>query len=327
MGYNLDVKDKKILFELDYNARQSFSEIGKKVGLGKQVVAYRINQMLKAGVIQKFLTIIDTAKLGYTNHKIFLRLQNINRQKEKEIIGYLLNHPYVQWYASADGNYDMLFNLLAKDSLQLDGHLNELDKRFGQYIAEREVTIMLYAQFFYRDYLIDKYPKDVSRKKIFFGSVPAQIDIDEINRKILKNLANYSRTPTVEIAKQCGVSADAVASRIKKLENAGIIQNYMLVLDNAVLGQMHYKVVLSLNSLSMGRANALDGFCNLHPNVYFTNRLIGPWQFEINLEVKDANEFRDFMLQLKENFSDIIRSYLVFSLYKVHKFDFYPMKL
>ena len=31
----LDVKDRKILYELDVNARQSASEIGKKVGVSK----------------------------------------------------------------------------------------------------------------------------------------------------------------------------------------------------------------------------------------------------------------------------------------------------
>ena len=38
----LDLKDKKILYELDIDCRQSFRSIGRKVGLSKDVVATRV---------------------------------------------------------------------------------------------------------------------------------------------------------------------------------------------------------------------------------------------------------------------------------------------
>ena len=41
----LDLKDRKILYELDLNCRQSNSQIGKKVGLKRDVVAYRIKKL------------------------------------------------------------------------------------------------------------------------------------------------------------------------------------------------------------------------------------------------------------------------------------------
>ncbi len=44
---NLDVEDKKILYELDIDSRQSFSQIGRKVGLSKDVVAYRVLERKK----------------------------------------------------------------------------------------------------------------------------------------------------------------------------------------------------------------------------------------------------------------------------------------
>ena len=55
----LDLKERKILYELDNNSRQSFTKIGKKVGLHKNVVAYRIKRMKKIGVIRFFYTVID----------------------------------------------------------------------------------------------------------------------------------------------------------------------------------------------------------------------------------------------------------------------------
>ena len=52
----IDLKDKKILYELDLDCRQSNTQIGKKVGLKKDVVAYRIKRMQDEGVLLNFWT-------------------------------------------------------------------------------------------------------------------------------------------------------------------------------------------------------------------------------------------------------------------------------
>ena len=70
--YKLDLKDRKILYELDLNCRQSNTQIGKKVGLKKDVVNYRINNMGKEGVIKNFWTAINTFKLGYDVFRVYI---------------------------------------------------------------------------------------------------------------------------------------------------------------------------------------------------------------------------------------------------------------
>ena len=100
----MDLKDRKILYELDSNARGSNAEIAKKVGLSKQVVGFRIKRLLNEQVISSFYAVIDIAKLGFTVHKNFIRLQNIDVEKEKELVAFLVNHPNVVWVASCDGN-------------------------------------------------------------------------------------------------------------------------------------------------------------------------------------------------------------------------------
>ena len=55
----LDEKDRKILVELDKDARQSDSEIAKKVRISKQVANYRIQNLIKRDI---FNQIIDHLK-------------------------------------------------------------------------------------------------------------------------------------------------------------------------------------------------------------------------------------------------------------------------
>lgn len=52
----VDLKDRKILYELDLDARQSLTQLGKKVGLKKDVISYRIKGLQDEGIIKNFFT-------------------------------------------------------------------------------------------------------------------------------------------------------------------------------------------------------------------------------------------------------------------------------
>ena len=60
----IDIKDRKILYQLDLDSRQSFRSIGRKVGLSKDVVISRVKKLQDKGIIIKFYTRFDNSKLG-----------------------------------------------------------------------------------------------------------------------------------------------------------------------------------------------------------------------------------------------------------------------
>ena len=67
----IDMKDRKILYQLDINARQSISEIAKKVRLNKNTVKYRIERLEREGLILNYYTIIDNSRLGYFSFRVY----------------------------------------------------------------------------------------------------------------------------------------------------------------------------------------------------------------------------------------------------------------
>jgi Lrp/AsnC family transcriptional regulator, regulator for asnA, asnC and gidA len=60
--------------------------------------------------------------------------------------------------------------------------------------------------------------------------------LDELDFQILSLLFNDSRTPFLEIARQCHVSGGTIHVRMKKMEDIGIIKGTKLVVDNSKLG-------------------------------------------------------------------------------------------
>ncbi len=84
--------------------------------------------------------------------------------------------------------------------------------------------------------------------------------LDRIGRKILAALQENARIPLSRIGEKVGLSAPAVAERVKKLEEAGVITGYHARIDTAAMGRSvaafihlatdarHYPAVRSLAS-------------------------------------------------------------------------------
>ncbi|MCK6163127.1 Lrp/AsnC family transcriptional regulator [Bacillus pumilus] len=59
-----DERDKQILSLLHEDGRMSYTDLGKQVGLSRVAVQARIQQLIEAGVIERFTTVINPAKIG-----------------------------------------------------------------------------------------------------------------------------------------------------------------------------------------------------------------------------------------------------------------------
>ena len=124
---SLDLKDKKILFELDFNARMPYSVLGRKVGLSKQGVEYRVQNLIKRGIIKGFYPVINVPKLGYIYCRLSLTLQNITSEKKKEIVRYLQNNPKVFWLLDVQGIYDIFIVIWAKSLTEFREFIEEVE--------------------------------------------------------------------------------------------------------------------------------------------------------------------------------------------------------
>ena len=61
----LDETDRKILLECMEDSRQSYREMARKIGDSPGTVVYRIRDMEKKGIIEKYSTKLNYEKLGY----------------------------------------------------------------------------------------------------------------------------------------------------------------------------------------------------------------------------------------------------------------------
>ena len=60
--------------------------------------------------------------------------------------------------------------------------------------------------------------------------------MDAIDKKILRTLARQGRLTNAELAEQVGLSPSPCWTRVKRLEQAGVIKGYAALLDQGALG-------------------------------------------------------------------------------------------
>jgi len=321
----LDKKDKKILYELDKNARQPLSKIAKQVKLSRESILYRIKKYKQKGIIRDYLTVIDMAHLGYFHYKIYLKLHNLNELKEKELINYLVKNPLISWVSSCDGQYSLIFAIKAKSPLELQNFMRKFDNKYGKIILEKEMTTITTAQHFYRDYLIEN--KATTERKIEWGKELEKIQLDETNIKILNFLAKNTRENASEIAYQLKISPDAVIQRVKKLENSHLITHYMIWPNINKLIGAYYKVLITLDNITNEKEKELYSYCLQNPNIVYAVTTLGQWQFEIDIEVENIIEFRKLIRDFTNKFSDIISNYTTLNIYDEYKYRFFEKEI
>lgn len=68
----IDKKDVEIIKILEDDGRMPILELAKKVKLSHETVRYRLNKMIRNGVIEKFIVRINKKKLGYEIYAVIM---------------------------------------------------------------------------------------------------------------------------------------------------------------------------------------------------------------------------------------------------------------
>ncbi len=322
MNNVLDLKDQKILAELDRNARQSNSEIGSKVRLSKEVVNYRINRLIDNGTIIRFHTIINYFKLGILKYKLYLRITNINKEKLEEMCNYFYKHKNTEWVAITTGRLDIIIGFLVHNINEFDDEIQNVLNKFSNYIQEKAVTTTVYLAHQTRSFL-HQGNKEIS-KVVYHTSKDKQEKIDKIDEEILKVMANNGRIPITELAKIIKTTPRIVQYRIKELEKKNIILAYKVHLDTKLVNMIFCKLIIYLSNVNQKRLNEFLNYASSLPGALWPQRVIGNWDFELDLEIENYDKFQDIILDLKEKFSDVIKNHDFCITSKEFKLDVYP---
>ncbi|MFC1648671.1 Lrp/AsnC family transcriptional regulator [Nanoarchaeota archaeon] len=298
----MDAKDNKILAILDLNSRSNSSEIAKKVGLSRQVVEYRIKQLVKNKIILNFMTLIDPTKFADNIWHVYIKLQNLTEESEKRIHNYLLKKKEVWWIAKCQGEYDLVFSIAGDDIIAFDHLISEFRAGFHPIINQLHITSLIKVDSFPRGYFLNT----ETNKNTYVGE-RKKVKIDEKDLAILKILATNSRKPATEIAELTDLTSRQVIYRIKELEKKEVIRHYRLHLNLQRINYDYYKVCFHTQDFTESTEKSILSWCEVNPNVVYYIKKISPWTFEIEFEAESYRQLNKILQDLRNKFGNTIK--------------------
>ncbi len=318
----IDLKDRKILRELDMNARVNIKELAKKVQLSRQVVQYRIERMRREGLLLGALTIFDSGVVGQRWFRIIIQLNKINKVEKEKFIEHLKNHPQVFWVGEVGGNWDFIVNFIVEDQFSFNRIFEKFLEEWGKFVQRYEVLTYINVTDQARQYVLPEY--EVKKTEFFHEmKYDSKIKLDELDKKIISLISNNAWRSALEIGNKLKVSYKTIQNRIRELEKNKIILGYRLWIRPRKLGYETHMIFLGIHTYRPELEKQLYEFLR-HPNVTFVVKHLGLWRIGIEMDVSSSREFQDFLVELRTRFGEIISTYETFPIFEDHIVNYFP---
>lgn len=137
------------------------------------------------------------------------------------------------------------------------------------------------------------------------------MNLDRIDRQLLRCLIADGRASYQELSKEVRLSANTVAERVRRLRSAGVVMGYRAELNPAALGRplaMISEIRLGEQAVRRDFADSLRSI----PQVVAGSRLTGDYDYEVRIACRDAAEFEEIVDRLRRNHGVVaIRSRMV----------------
>ena len=121
---------------------------------------------------------------------------------------------------------------------------------------------------------------------------PEQLDIDELDRRILSILCDDSRVSCRKMAQRCKVSVGTVLARMRRLERAKVVKGYTTVLDHEKLG--YQLTAIAEITVSKGKFLEMEQAISKHPNVCAVYDITGSTDALVIAKFRNREELSKF---------------------------------
>ena len=306
MSYKLDKINQKILYELDKNCRISDNQLAKKVKRSREAVRNRILKLQKDGIIQGFITSINPSKIGYMFFKMYFQLSNIPTERKK-FYEYFKKLPGLYWFGGNDGVWDLHATIYAKNVKEFNKLKNKIYTDFKHLIIKRDIGTLVNVRQYPKRYLV-KGIKERLEPTIFADDIVDNI-LDELDQKILNNLAQNARINLVELSKKTKSTVDIVRNRIKKMEKKEIIIQYRVAINHTKLGYDLFKAFIFFNNLSEKDEIKLYEYVKQNDKIVYLIRQLSAWDIELEIMAESYEEFNHLMDDIRLEFAESLRNY------------------
>ena len=192
----------------------------------------------------------------------------MDKKTEENVLTLFEEYPRTLWGTICEGEYDVLWRIVAQDEIEVEKAAAIMTARFGEKIVEKTIATTIYQTYLsWNKALESERHPELPLEKIVNVEKP-----DKTDMKILSLLYQNARTTTVELASKVELTPDAVQYRIKKLIEKEYILGYTAWFDARKLGFNYYKLLINFRSITPEKEKQFLQFCIENDDLIFLNK-------------------------------------------------------
>ena len=120
--------------------------------------------------------------------------------------------------------------------------------------------------------------------------------LDEIDRRILTHLQRDARMTNAKLAERVGLSPAPCLRRVRALEAAGVIRDYVALLDSRAVGQaVTVFIEIRLDLQVKDRLDILERAIREWPEVLECSLMTGDADYMLRVAVPDVDAYEQFL--------------------------------
>ena len=299
MTNKIDDTDKALLYCLLSDARTKESQLAKLLKVSKQVVSYRIKNLVEKKYIRSFRISTNPSLLGKIRYSILLRINEDN--DTPEVRRYLKSLKGASSVIECIGNWNVYASYWVDSPAQFDSVMESIFTKIpvkGYVVLESVYSALMFGRVLNQGF----------SDKIDDKGVPPQkkVTLDEIDRKLLELLNKNSRAPLIHIARELSISVHVLKYHLERLKKSGFLQRCFAVIDMQKLGYQEFTCLCKINLSNPFLLKKFIKYLRARQEVSFYMRCIGAWDFYLSVFVKSPAEFREVIHDLRQKFRPLI---------------------
>lgn len=318
--------DRALIYLRAENARISLKQLSRHLNKSPQRIKYNLSVLEKNGILSKPYAVFDYASFGLLMFKVYFRGAYIKEKERARIVAELEENPYILSIYELTGEYDLMLVFGTTNPSKFSTELKNLIARIPT-LKDYTIVLNVVSYKYPKHYLLEGTGINPLDPEIILGGDKEKDALSPKDMLVIKYLVSHPMARFTRLAEKTGLNVKTVKSIIRDLKKRKILKGFKYVIDITKLDTHRWRLFLNLHNLSSERETKFMAHLHRSSGVVQTNKTVGDWDLEVDIESLEKNTIRHIVSEIKEEFADIIEHFSLIEIYRYDKISYLPRYL
>jgi DNA-binding Lrp family transcriptional regulator len=315
--------DYNLIYLKSENARMGLRELSKQLKKSPQRLKYSVSVLEKEAIIISPYCIFDYSFFGQILFRAYIKGGYIKEQEKVKIVRELSDNPYVMSIYELTGEFDLCVEFASPNPSRFNKELKKVATILPT-LNDYKLVLNLVTHIYPKEYLTKNNAILSQSRERIVGGDREQESFNENEMAVIKSLLSTPLLRLTDLARKSGLNVKTVKSIMANLKTRRIIKDFRYVLDTDKTGIHKNRLFLKLHNLTVETEAGLLEYMAKTREVVQVHKTLGDWDMEVDIEAMDSTRIRAIIMEMREEFKDLIERFNLIEFYKYYKVSYLP---